>query len=139
MKFVSDLRYAGSIPWVLFLLNQLKTIRTCSLGKLALPKRDKNGTSFQTKTSKDNTNVLPGITCSEKAAKTVQASSMRKRAPTKTSKDNTNVQPRNTCSKKAHKNGTSFQQENMCSKKNPTQTMKRRQKNVFFLISNSNS
>ena len=69
MKFVSDLRYAGSIPWVTFLLNQLKTIRTCSLGTLALPKRDKNGTSFQTKTSKDNTNVLPGITCSEKAAK----------------------------------------------------------------------
>ena len=69
MKFVSALRYVGSITWVTFLLNQFKTILTCSLGTLALTKIDKNGTSFQTKTSEDNTNLLPGNTCSEKTVK----------------------------------------------------------------------
>ena len=67
MNFVSDLRCVGSITWVTFLLNHLKMIRTRSLETLALPKRDKNGTSFQTKTSEDNTNLLPGNTCSEKS------------------------------------------------------------------------
>ena len=128
MKFVSDLRQVGNIPRVTFLVNQLKTIRTCSLGTLALPKRDKNGTSFQTKTSEYNTNLFPGNTCSEKKQlKTVEASIMRTGAPTKTSKDNTNVQP-----KRQDNDGTSFQQQNRCSDKNQSQTMKRHQKNDFL-------
>jgi hypothetical protein len=69
MKFVSALRWVGSIPRVTFLAHQLKKIRTCSLGTLALTKIDKNGTRFLTKTSEDNTNLLPGNTCSEKTAK----------------------------------------------------------------------
>jgi hypothetical protein len=50
------LRYVGSIPLVTFLLNQLKMIRTGSLGTLAPTKRDKNGTSFQYEKTCSNKN-----------------------------------------------------------------------------------
>ena len=80
-----------------FRQKQAKTIQTCCLGTRALKKQ----------------------------LKTLQASSMRKRAPTKTGKDNTNVLPGSTCSEKAATNGTSFQYEKTCTDKNQQRQYKR--------------